>query len=951
MLNEQTGEIVAVASTVGNGIKQLGDTAFTDWLRATVGQLQATNTDLYDALAGLRAPIATTNYDTLLADHLGQEPVSWDDVAGMQEILASDKFGIAHFHGVWNKPNSIVLTETDYAMILAADGVQALERGILGLKSFVFVGFGSGLSDPNFSRLLHWHRRVFSESRIDSYRLCRERDKAALETTHVDDKIVAISYGSDYDDLLPFLKSLALPEVASVSATGMVRDTQADARESILGDLRTESIIAEHSDDIGLLGLDELLLAPTLLQLPDSHYVKAAEGGEKIEPLNIVDELALGGIIILAAEENTGLSTAIKWLLVKSCEHHEAAPILVSARAFTPGARTLERATRQEAHLQGLIERIKDPLPRLALAVDDFNPHVTKIADHAFKDMSSIQTELLILGCRQGEETEIAERLAALGVQSRVRYLAKLRSKSVAQLARMASPVRYETIAAGVISIMRAERLPFTPFTASLLISILIRGNIVVVNASSTTVLEQYLELLLGRGDEYEDERFSLSSAQLMTILSDFARLLVERLEGSVSEAEAVARLETFFDQRGWRESPMGVLRNLIDRRVLKEVSGQIAFSQSSYVHLFAAKRATRDEALLEILADRPLYFSPILRDYAALARDDAKLLQTLNLLLDGWSDRDVRESEYGQIEVREAPADLEDSVETAASEIEDARENDEVVDSNLLDAESESREEALEAIDDRDLTPFPLTSEDGLSDLARHMTVLDLVSAVLRDTDDLEDVRLKKTVLYRILQSWGELVNTFEDDETFANGVRDILRDIEESYPDATEDEAEEGHGREIESLIGFLPAALVAGGISTALSTRKLVVPLEEVIDAKGDDALDARGAFAAAILIADIAEPSWAQAYADIVKSNIRVKIFQRFMLPYTLYLYATSNSRTEQAILSELAADMQISKFKFKDSAAQKRYRSKLLQNFRHLKDRERGRDELVEGSSA
>jgi hypothetical protein len=66
----------------------------------------------------------------------------------------------------------------------------------------VFVGCGNGLNDPNWGRLLRRIQRF--EARHSHFRLCRAGDIG-----HAPPVVRNVVYGDDYDDLIPFLATLA----------------------------------------------------------------------------------------------------------------------------------------------------------------------------------------------------------------------------------------------------------------------------------------------------------------------------------------------------------------------------------------------------------------------------------------------------------------------------------------------------------------------------------------------------------------------------------------------------------------------------------------------------------------------------------------------------------------------------------------------------------------------
>jgi hypothetical protein len=75
----------------------------------------------------------------------------------------------------------------------------------------------------------------------------------------------------------------------------------------------------------------------------------------------------------------------------------------------------------------------------------------------------------------------------------------------------------------------------------------------------------------------------------------------------------------------------------------------------------------------------------------------------------------------------------------------------------------------------DADVTPFPTTQHEELPLGLRLMRVLELVSTVLRDSDQIEDEVQKRDVLRNGLQHWGQLMSTLDQDADFVSFVRDV--------------------------------------------------------------------------------------------------------------------------------------------------------------------------------
>ena len=185
------------------------------WLRESVGSLKAENKELLESLRDLDVILATTNYDGLLEEITGFPPVTWMESAKVERVLRGEDKAVLHLHGYWEKPESVILGIRSYERILGSEHAQTMQRAISSLKTILFVGFGDGLSDPNFGSLLDWTGKVFSQSEYRRFRLARESEQEKLQALHPPkQRIFVLSYGKNYDDLPKFLKSLTSEKTA-----------------------------------------------------------------------------------------------------------------------------------------------------------------------------------------------------------------------------------------------------------------------------------------------------------------------------------------------------------------------------------------------------------------------------------------------------------------------------------------------------------------------------------------------------------------------------------------------------------------------------------------------------------------------------------------------------------------------------------------------------------------
>jgi hypothetical protein len=198
-----------VADNVREALRSGG--AWRPWLEERCGRLVADRPDALEALAQLRArhrlPVLTTNYDDLLhADlGLGHPPVTWEDDQGefMRQVLAGEMDAVCHLHGRWNRIDSVIFGRGDYETIIRERFVQFLQQTAPAFRSLVFVGFGQGGDDPNFSRLLEWITKDLKDSLHQHFCLVRNGDASIVAG------IVPVPYGNDHGDLAPFLWRLA----------------------------------------------------------------------------------------------------------------------------------------------------------------------------------------------------------------------------------------------------------------------------------------------------------------------------------------------------------------------------------------------------------------------------------------------------------------------------------------------------------------------------------------------------------------------------------------------------------------------------------------------------------------------------------------------------------------------------------------------------------------------
>lgn len=213
-----------VAETIAQALGAPASGEFRRWLRETVGEFEKHLADraVLDALADHHrhgCMLATTNYDFLLEHVTGLQAATWRNPADVERALRGDEPQVLHLHGAWRWTDSVVLGIRSYDDIVRDAHAQAVLTTLRTDRTFVFVGCGAGLRDPNLGAFLKWTAAVYARSEYRHFRLCRDAEVDTLKREHPDEqRIFPLSYGLDHAALAPFLRSL-LPSGSHVGAT------------------------------------------------------------------------------------------------------------------------------------------------------------------------------------------------------------------------------------------------------------------------------------------------------------------------------------------------------------------------------------------------------------------------------------------------------------------------------------------------------------------------------------------------------------------------------------------------------------------------------------------------------------------------------------------------------------------------------------------------------------
>ena len=173
------------------------------------------SSDLLDSIEDLCVPILlTTNYDKLLSARSRlrtREVFDWSDYEEVCGALSHDARFILHLHGIWNKPETIILSKTDYANIATELGYKDLLKKLWTEYHFLFIGCSSeGVMDEDFSTVFGFLNEWFPGHTHQHFILLNERDIEAQAHLPLLKRcnVAPISYGHDYSKLAEFINCL-----------------------------------------------------------------------------------------------------------------------------------------------------------------------------------------------------------------------------------------------------------------------------------------------------------------------------------------------------------------------------------------------------------------------------------------------------------------------------------------------------------------------------------------------------------------------------------------------------------------------------------------------------------------------------------------------------------------------------------------------------------------------
>lgn len=249
------------------------------WLVDALGGLPVRDARVVRAIERLGVRVATTNYDSLIEDASVRlkSPITWRQRTAVTSYFRKPTAEVFHIHGHFRDPDSVVLGAGSYEKVCGDEDVQDALRWRLRFGTFVFVGCGRGLEDPNFGSLLGWARTALAEDQHDHFLLVTDGEVEPWRAVLRGLPIVPVPYGPNHAALLPFLEGLADRVAGRREPRALVAlaasQTDFDARWNALVARRQEMPPGEYYRQLRTL-------TQTLVQAHGLHRAAMAFSGE-----------------------------------------------------------------------------------------------------------------------------------------------------------------------------------------------------------------------------------------------------------------------------------------------------------------------------------------------------------------------------------------------------------------------------------------------------------------------------------------------------------------------------------------------------------------------------------------------------------------------------------------------------------------------------------------------
>ncbi|MEV7287583.1 metallophosphoesterase [Streptomyces sp. NPDC093252] len=719
------------------------------------------------------------------------------------------------------------------------------------------------------------------------------------------------------------------------------------AAETLVDAVRERSLILGPEREE--LPMEGLLVPPVLLRMSVDQWMALQDLEEgRVGADEMIESLAEHRHFLIVGDEYTGLTSTLQWLAHSAYRGDpQYVPVVIDFTAVETGPSGVEREIRRQLAGAGIALGRRDPLPRLALAVDNIDPRSEKRLRHLLKFLTQHPEHLAFLGCRTTAHHRVSDAMTAEGCPARIRHLGPFGRRELRALVRLLRPDESEADVNAMLDLLARGGLPRTPVMLAALLSTAGQRDWT-TGANSTAILESYLGLLLGRDDPRVDRRFELDFLALRDIVACVNEHLMLTGQDSLPRIDAEQFLLDYFKGLGWSEPPGAVLDALIAKRLLTERDGAIHFCQPMIRPLLAAYRMDASTDLKDLVLATPLRHAQVIRHTAALRRNDADLLSTTaqgfralrERLGDGGNDPfSVLATKEGWLE--DAKAALDDFF-PADLAYESAPPTEVPGDFRVMMDDLQDQADAMQTLaqDQRQGAGFNPTEFEA------YVEALDLLADVLRSSELVRNLELKNETLRLCLNGYGVRAALMAAEWSDRDG-RSVFRDSLAEVLDRQEIGEEE-----FESFMGrvelYSPVLSSYWALSQVLASGKLSRLTGEALGDTGFVEQPGQ-ALMAVLLMRHMGDRDWVRHASAVIRRHGEREVIGEILRLFAVTSYLQPDlGRDELGALESLLCDIALHRKEVPPGPARTQHFNHIIQGMRQrrLQSLQRGDDYAI-----
>jgi predicted phosphodiesterase len=592
--------------------------------------------------------------------------------------------------------------------------------------------------------------------------------------------------------------------------------------------------------------VEELLVRPRFLSVPyqEARAMATLDNGVAAHDLDPVVELADQQVIIVAGDPQGGVSSSLLWMLSGAYRADASRmPAYLAAKDSKLGTAQQHGTVAKAASLFGH-RQVDGQDPDLLLAIDDVDPANERRLERIATFIAANPRHRFVVGTRSNGASAVAAAIEKAGAGSTTAHLAPFRRSELRTLA--------TTIRAGatgdverIYGLIQAHNLPSTPFTMVALIAVLGAGQGVGTDLNQSSLLDAFVNVLLGGGEFADLEHLGMDYRKRVHMLGEFARALYKSPEQRMPVPDAERMLLDYFERRDLPLSAAAVMRSVVDRHVLVIEDEQIGFRSEALYDLFLGRWMLESpEHKEEMLAD-PARNAAAITHAAGLDRSDRELLARV-----GEFSRDVIGAVASRLPRSEVDRLLEQfdgpdvwNIEALEKTLADLPERQSQTE---LDTKLDRMSEALGGGGE-------VVASPALEALAGLEAATQLLSSVLRNSELVDDVDLKRELLKLAVEGWVLVMGAMLAEDVHGESIRAMILE-------AAGQQLESAERADALTRVVLLILVLISAGIAAdRLGGVNLAATLEACLE--DQDFTGSETAFALAVWIqAHLGMPGW-------------------------------------------------------------------------------------------